>query len=281
LRLPSGIELAFWQWDGEGPVVVLHHGTGFCAATWWRVARALAPRFHVVAFDARGHGDSDKPPGCYRWEVFSQDVCEFVASFARSMPIQRPILAVGHSFGGAVVLHVAHTMPDLFGAVMAIEPVLLSAADYARQGVRADGTHPLSIAARMRQARFASLDAARGALGATRTFAEWDPAVFEDYLEHAFHKWEGGAVELKCSPSVEAALFEMGPNEHLFGGHEIAIPTRLHRATRGWFPRQHYARLARILRADTRLEEVSAGHLVPMERPEETARSIATFAEEL
>ena len=56
------IEIAAWDWGGDGPIALLHHANGMCGATWTLVAERLASRYRVVAVDARGHGDSSSPP---------------------------------------------------------------------------------------------------------------------------------------------------------------------------------------------------------------------------
>jgi pimeloyl-ACP methyl ester carboxylesterase len=275
---PSGIDLMVWEWGGPGPVVLLHHGTGFCAGVWRRVAERLASRFHVVAFDARGHGESSKPAAGYRWDTFSEDLR---ALGAWMKPRRGPIaLGVGHSFGGAVMMHAAQKEPGLFGALALIEPVLLTAERYKRQGVRADGTNPLSTATRIRTVRYPSREAAAAHLGQTRLFASWDPDVFDDYLGYGFTALPGGEVELKCPPAIEAQLFELGPNEDWFARELLGVPTLIQRATGGWFSEEHYAPFRGLFQRAT-YEVIEAGHLVPMELPERTAGRIVGFAEEI
>lgn len=50
------------QWgDASSTRLILLHGGG-ANANWWRhIAPAFADRFHVVALDFRGHGDSERP----------------------------------------------------------------------------------------------------------------------------------------------------------------------------------------------------------------------------
>jgi pimeloyl-ACP methyl ester carboxylesterase len=45
----------------SGDPAVLLHATGFLARLWEPIAVTLAARYRVYAYDARGHGDSDKP----------------------------------------------------------------------------------------------------------------------------------------------------------------------------------------------------------------------------
>lgn len=63
---------------GAGPTVLLHHGGGFTLESWERAGwvELLAPDYQVVSFDARGHGESDKPtePADYDLDVMVNDV---------------------------------------------------------------------------------------------------------------------------------------------------------------------------------------------------------------
>jgi len=42
IRLPeSGIEIALLDWGGDGPIALLHHANGYCAAIWAPVAERV------------------------------------------------------------------------------------------------------------------------------------------------------------------------------------------------------------------------------------------------
>ena len=60
----DGVELAVFESGPEGaPTVVLVHGFPDTQAVWDGVAEILAERFHVVAYDVRGAGDSPGSSG--------------------------------------------------------------------------------------------------------------------------------------------------------------------------------------------------------------------------
>jgi pimeloyl-ACP methyl ester carboxylesterase len=101
-RVPEagGIALcAVHRGDPARPTVVLLHGGGANHHWWDPLAPALADRFHVVALDFRGHGDSDYPE---RRETgaFHRDLAALVRHLGR-----REVALVGHSLGGHVALH--------------------------------------------------------------------------------------------------------------------------------------------------------------------------------
>lgn len=101
----------------DAPLLVLVHGGRDNARSWDFVAAALRDRYHVVAPDLRGHGDS-------AWAIGSQyampDYLLDLNQLLRHIGM-RPVILVGHSLGGAIVLQYAGTYPDRVSCVVAIE----------------------------------------------------------------------------------------------------------------------------------------------------------------
>ncbi|MDB5885842.1 MAG: putative peroxidase (non-hem peroxidase), BpoB, alpha/beta hydrolase family, partial [Polaromonas sp.] len=60
----------------DDPLVLLQHGGGQTRHAWKGTGEALgAAGYYAVAFDARGHGDSDwAPDGLYGQDVMVQDL---------------------------------------------------------------------------------------------------------------------------------------------------------------------------------------------------------------
>ena len=84
-------------WGDEGaPGVLMLHG-GAAHAHWFdRVAGPFTDRFHVVALDQRGHGESEWPaPPAYATEDFAADLLAVVDALAWDR-----VILVGHSMGG-------------------------------------------------------------------------------------------------------------------------------------------------------------------------------------
>lgn len=90
-----GLHALEWGEAGRPGLCLLHGGAAH--AHWFdRVVGAFTDRFHVVALDQRGHGESQWPvPPAYATEDFVGDL---LAVFD-ALGWQRPILA-GHSMGG-------------------------------------------------------------------------------------------------------------------------------------------------------------------------------------
>lgn len=86
---------------GEGPVVLLIHGTGASTHSFRALMPMLAPRFTVVAPDLPGHGFTDAPATGSGYALPS--VARGVAALLDELAL-RPVVAAGHSAGAAVAL---------------------------------------------------------------------------------------------------------------------------------------------------------------------------------
>jgi pimeloyl-ACP methyl ester carboxylesterase len=96
---------------GEGPAVVLIHGSGpgvSAYANWRLVIPYLAEQFRVIAPDMVGFGYSERPSNVeYGVQVWADQVLALMDG----LEIQNAHL-VGNSFGGAISLRVATQRPD-------------------------------------------------------------------------------------------------------------------------------------------------------------------------
>jgi pimeloyl-ACP methyl ester carboxylesterase len=269
------------DWGGAGPLALFHHANGFCAATLDLVARPLTRHFRVIGMEARGHGDSSRPTGAdadaYQWREFGADL----AAVARVLAAEaggRIALGLGHSFGGTSMLLAAAQEPDLFERLVLVDPVLhapRAAASWDPERLARAGSL-LERAAR-RRAVFPDRAAARENWRDKELFQNWDPRAYELYLAEGLGDRADGQVELKCAPETEAAIYAAGPTTDVWDRVEkLAVPTLLLWAMHGDFPRSVFADYAaRMLNA--RIQDVDAGHLVPMEQPELVIDAVLAF----
>jgi pimeloyl-ACP methyl ester carboxylesterase len=100
--------------DRERPPLVLLHGGGANAHWWDHIAPAFAERFHVVALDFRGHGDSDRPRELIAG-AFRADLAALLIELGN-----RPATLVGHSMGAHVALDHATSFPP--AALILLDP---------------------------------------------------------------------------------------------------------------------------------------------------------------
>lgn len=110
----GGVRL-WYESSGQGETVLLLHGLGSSALEWEPQVEALARHRRVIAFDARGHGRSDKPPGPYSIALFRQDAARLLEALAAA-----PAHVVGFSLGGMVAFDLAVHRPELVRSLVIV-----------------------------------------------------------------------------------------------------------------------------------------------------------------
>lgn len=105
---------------GDGPPVVLVHGTMDRSSSFGRVRRNL-DEMRVARYDRRGYARSVDlgPPGSFQHQV--DDLLDVVGWLVDDGP---PPVAFGHSYGGTVALAAAAQAPERLAGVVAFEAPL-------------------------------------------------------------------------------------------------------------------------------------------------------------
>ena len=111
-----GLDVRVWP-DGDRRPFVLVHGLASNARMWDGVVDELQAAGHPAAtVDLRGHGRSDKPDAGYDMARVADDV----AAVVRALGWPRPAVA-GQSWGGNVVVELAHRHPALVAGVVGVD----------------------------------------------------------------------------------------------------------------------------------------------------------------
>lgn len=93
---------------GTGHPLLLLHGWPEFWRTWQPVMDRLGNRFHLIAPDLRGFGDSDKPSGAYGPARHAADMVALVEAMGLA-----PVGIVSHDVGASVAQELARLRPDL------------------------------------------------------------------------------------------------------------------------------------------------------------------------
>lgn len=124
VELETELSYHYLEWDNASAehsdhTVILVHGF-LDSASGWRpaVSDEMQARFHIVAPDMRGHGDSDRigPGGYYHFLDYVADLRSFVGKVARGT-----VSMVGHSMGGSIVGYYAGAFPETLERVALME----------------------------------------------------------------------------------------------------------------------------------------------------------------
>lgn len=97
----------FYRRAGDGPPVILIHALGLDHRLWDKQILHLSAAFQVIAYDVRGHGATDVPPGPYTLSEFADDLCGLLDALG----IDRAHL-VGISMGGMIAQELALRSPE-------------------------------------------------------------------------------------------------------------------------------------------------------------------------
>jgi pimeloyl-ACP methyl ester carboxylesterase len=251
-----------WGRAGEGPPLVLMHGTPFWSFEWHRVAPHLARRRTVYWYDMPGYGGSEKAEG----QDVSLGVQNLVAAalFAH-WGLEAPDV-VAHDFGGATALR-AHLLDGVaFRSLTLIDPVAI-----------APWGSPLVAHVRDHGAAFAGMP------------AYMHDAVLAAYLRGAMHRpadaatlapymqpWQGegqrafyrqiAQMDIRYTDEIEARLGAVRCPVQLLWGEED-----------GWIPLAQGRRLSGML-GDVAFHPVpEAGHLMQEDAPEAIVAHVLGF----
>ena len=139
------LRLHYLDWGNDGaPDLLLVHGVHDHCHSWDWVAQSLRGRFHVVAPDLRGHGDSEWTLGSpYAFLEYVQDIAQLVRQRRLA-----PLAVVSHSLGGTIASIFAGAFPELVERLVIVEGVGLYPQDADAPGARLrrwiDANHALS-----------------------------------------------------------------------------------------------------------------------------------------
>jgi pimeloyl-ACP methyl ester carboxylesterase len=266
------------DFGGKGGVLHLAHANGFPPATYAPLARALTDSFRVLALPARPLWPGSRPSPAPTWRPLANDLLQGLELLGLN-----DLVAVGHSLGGVTTLWAAICRPALFRAVVLIEPVILPQRWLWISGILQflglGDWQPLVRATRRRRRSWPDRQACFDQYRAKPFFARWSDEALWAYVEAGTRRRMDGSVELAYSPEWEAHIFATPPIDIWRDVPRLRVPVLVMRGEHSQtFRSEAMSRMARLLPLGHYITIPAAGHLLPMERPIETAAAIQDFA---
>lgn len=105
-EVEKGVRL-YYETFGSGEAIVFVHGGGTSHEFWEQQMYNLVDDYQVVAYDLRGHGDSDKPPTGHNFDRFTEDL----EALVNHLGLQQ-VTVVCHAIGGYVGMMYALRNPE-------------------------------------------------------------------------------------------------------------------------------------------------------------------------
>jgi len=279
VRGAHDLRLHLLEWSREGSPLLLLHGFGHSCRVWDPFVADLAPRFRVLALDARGHGESEHDPSYrYHHAGLSRDI----EAVLDALGIARTTL-VAHSMSGYAAIRFGARHPERLQRLVLV-----------------DAGAQLSPRAREsaeRQAPDASWES-------PAEYAEWlarsHPLATRETLERLAGHWlrpgQAGRLVPKLDPAFlrprsapdapahkrrfDRARWAREETQRLWRDlAEIRCPTLLVRGARSpMLSAETAARMVEEVMADARQVVIpDAGHAVPLDNPEALGRALSEF----
>lgn len=262
----------------DGPALHFAHANGYPPEAYAPLLATLTPRWRVRAQRARPLWPGSSPAGLHSWQPLVDDLqAELEALGARDW------VGVGHSLGAITTASVALRRPELFRALVLIEPVffsgpLLAAWNLFRRLGLAHAVHPLIPGALRRRRVFASADEMFARYRRAPIFSRIDDAGLRAYVDALARPAEGGGVELAYAPEWEVAIYESGPLNLWPQIARLTLPVLIVRGQETDTLRPAAMRqLRRKLPHAVVVEVPHTGHLVPLEAPGVVGAAIREF----
>ena len=132
-KLVSECGISYYRY-GSGPCLILIHGVGLRAESWYRYAESLSEHFDLIILDLPGHGKS-RPLSLKNQQASLSDYTRTISDFVATQT-QQPFFLCGHSLGSLIAIEMAATLGKQVLAIAALNAIY-GRSDEAFQAVQA------------------------------------------------------------------------------------------------------------------------------------------------
>ncbi len=241
--------------EGNGPAVVLSHALGADMSMWDGVVPLLMDEYTVFRYDARGHGQSDAPPGPYTMEMLADDAAALI-----QRELVGPVHFVGLSMGGMTGQALAAKYPELVKTL-----TIANSSSYYDADAR-----------RMWQARVDTvLDKGVPAIGEGAMVRWFTPEFRADFPAPVARLRAG--LEGTDAKAYAAACGAVGNIDFRESNKTITCPTQVIGGTRDEATPMDMSEQIRREIPGAQLYTIDAAHLSAVEQPAEFARLVVEF----
>ena len=273
--MSQGLRLHYTDWGNESaPPLILVHGGLDQSRSWDAMARALRARFHVIAPDLRGHGDSDWATGS---SYSLSDHVYDLTCLIKSAGLEQ-VAIVSHSMGGMVSLTYAGAFPEKVSRLAVLDGVTNFPARKVKPiDVRiAEWVGDLDKTAQRKIHRYPSV-----ADGAERILARNARLTREQAMHlatHALKRDADGEYSWKFDPYLRArAPYRLSLEDNIALWSRIQCPTLLVAGSESFLPDPGTAGVLTHFRQAELVKIEGAGHWLQHDKTEEVIGVLKSF----
>ncbi len=269
------------DYGGNGAPLHFLHANGYPPACYLPLIERLKSDHHVFGMLLRPLWPQADPSSLRDWMPFSQDLRRYLRE--RDLG---PVTAVGHSIGAVVTLRAALQEPELFRALILIDPVLVPPSRILQLRIlRALGlSSRLNIrieATLKRRRRFDDLEQLFAGYRRREVFHFFSDEYLRILIQGMMRPSADGGFELAYSPEWEARIYETAiwNDRDIWDGlPRLRVPTLI---MRGSHTDTFWSQTARLVeKRNPALKTVTipnSTHLVALERPDDVAAAAREF----
>ena len=254
----NGVRLRYLDWGtaGKMPMVCLHGHTGQ-ARIWDEFAEAMAPYYHALAVDQRGHGESQWADTGYERDRFVEDL----AAFMDALSLQRVVL-VGLSMGGWHALLYTPDHQEQVERIVIVDIAPEPGNDYVRMR---DARPPTPM-------EFPNLNAAVAWMRENNPWAS-DASLHKDALDK-MRQLEDGTWTWKADPKLHNSRLRDLDDQGMIDRYwqamaKIECPILEVRGNESTIVSdQALERMKQVSRAFTSVDVEGSGHVVAVDKPQ-------------
>ncbi|MCU6435434.1 alpha/beta hydrolase [Undibacterium sp. Jales W-56] len=265
--------------DSAKPVVHFAHANSFPAGTYRVFFDFLRPHYDIQALPLHGHNPAY--PVTDGWPHLVQELIDTLTA-----RYQEPVILLGHSLGGILSMMVAKARPDLVRCVVTLDSPLVGGwrAMMLRwfKFIGLDKKFSPARFSEKRRNQWNDAEEAYRHFASKEMFAIWPPEVLRDYIQAGIKANESGeGVTLRFTREIETAIYSTLPDGLGYLARKgLKVPIGFVGGTESVECRQAGLAATRKLVGEN-FVQIVAGHLLPMEVPEQAAAATHAMIQSL
>lgn len=215
--------------------------------------------------------DIGPPPENHNWDIYLNDLIAFIDSLGEG-----PVVGIGHSLGAITTFRAATIRPDLFSAIILLEPALYPASWIWMASIipwHIKSKHLPIAQALHRKDTWESKQDVFDNFRRCRIFSKFSDETLEDFLEYGLTS-VGDSYRLMFRKDWEARIYGEPP----FFWKDFKKLSKPVLGLKGrdsnWFLEGQWKKWKRMRNQDTHVRVKNTSHLLPLESPEATANVI-------